>query len=209
MAVYTDFYKLLDILKERGNKFDTKTLKLLPYAQLDLAAIGNAGVCRCSPNLVIKEKNNRRKPYSLLKEEDRAYLLKAGMLNDMLEEQAATGLPSWGSLGAVAQLWFKLDCLHTHLDSPEYRLTEVIALLQRSISSELLPSQVALSLKSEFQSLLLRKTKVPDALLRTSCEQCSNVVYGFIPPNEVIICDQGLLADYSCTASCFRAIHEY
>jgi len=211
---YTDFYTVLAELKSKEAKFDSKTLKKLSYYQLNLASIGNAGPCRCSPSLVIKEKANRRKPYSVaeveLEENEKEYLERTGMLGDVLEDRAKSlNLLKWDDLTILGKLWFKLCCLNIHLDSPTQRLTEVIEFLKICAEGNLLPTQVALSLKTEFQSILLRQSKLSDDVIRNSCEQCANVIYGFLPAEEAMICDNKLLYDYSCSSYCFRPINEH
>ena len=211
---YVDFYTILAELKDKDAKFDGKTLKKLPYSQLDLAAIGNAGQCRCSPSLVIKEKAARRKPYAVveieLEEQEREYLERTGMLSDVMDDRVMA-LPhlKWEELSYLAKLWFKLNCLNIHLDAPTQRLTEVVDLLTECRRADILPSQIVTSLRTEFNSVILRQGKLSDEVIRSICEQCANVVYGFLEAEEAMICDQKLLADYSCSCYCFRAIHEY
>lgn len=211
---YVDFYTILAELKSKDAKFDGKALKKLSYSQLDLAAIGNAGPCRCSPSLVIKEKATRRKPYSVveieLTEDEREYLEQTGMFGDVMDDRVHA-LPhlKWEELSTLGKLWFKLNCLTIHLDAPTQRLTEVIELLKDCGQENILPEQIILSLRTEFHSVLLRQGKLTDDVIRSICEQCANVVYGFLEPEEAMICDQKLLADYSCSCYCFRAINEY
>lgn len=207
--MYVDFYELLEKLKVAGRKFDTKALKQLAYTQLDLAAIGNAGCCKCSPSLVTKEKALRRKAYAVQDENGRAFLERAGMLADALQDASnAKGHPTIRTLGVLEHLWYKLTCLATHSDAPSTRLVEVVNLLQLAIDRELLPNQVALSLKAEFQSIILRQSKISDELIRGSCDQCAGVVRSFLTPSGVAVCEGRVLADYSCSSFCFRDANE-
>jgi len=186
MFPYTDFYSVLEELKANGKKFDGKALKRLDISQLDLACIGNAGVCRCSVSLVQKEKTSRL----------------TFTQSDILNQP-----PNWNKLSVLSKIWFKLTCLITHTDNPSKRITEVISLFQQANTQHLLSPEVALSLKAEFQAILQRP-KVADATLRSACDLAASVVFKFVPPEEVAICDQKLLSDYSCSSFCFRTPNE-
>ena len=206
---YQPFYTLLNQLKEEKKKFDSKTLKRLKYDELNLAAMGNAGECRCSIDEVIQEKSKRRTKYVASKFLNRDVLEDLGMLDDILADRIKiSNTPTWDSLSVVAKLWFKLSCLEMHTDYPGPRIEEVILLFQECLKQEKppMPWQIAKNFQTEFQSIYLRLNKLPDEVIRDCCTQCANVLYGFITGDEIEICDAMSLKDYSCSSGCFFPI---
>jgi len=206
---YSPFYSLLRQLKEGDKKFDSKQLKKLEYGDLDLAAMGNAGSCRCPVEMVIEEKRKRRVKYVSSKSLNRELLNELGMLDDVLADRIKLSeFPTWDSLSIVAKLWFKLSCLEMHTDYPGPRIEEVIFLFQECLKEvhPPLPFQIAKNFQTEFQSIYLRLGKLPDEVIRDCCTQCANVIYGFIDGDELEICDNMALKDYSCSGGCFFPI---
>src|SRR5271155_955187 len=63
-----DFYDLRSDLIEQDKKFDEVTLRLLPYHQLHLAAMGNAGDAACIPKVIHEEKARRRERFLAMDE---------------------------------------------------------------------------------------------------------------------------------------------
>ena len=209
MGPYEDFYSLLAKLKEKNQKFDSRTLKKLTYNQLDLAAIGNAGTSKCSPTLVSKEKSLRRQEY-LLKDSidsDRDYLESIGMLEEVMEERNKIG-PMWEDLSTILKLWFKLNCLETHLDSPNIRITEVLKLLKECESEGSLPHQLVATYVTEFQSILLLSHKLNEDTIRNVCNQCSYAIKEFLNLEDSNISNNKIISNYSCSSYCFRSINE-
>lgn len=197
-----EFYELLDELKSKGSKFSPSTLRLLSYDQLVLAAMGNAGPARCSVEDVVNEKQERRtvllgmpkKKLERLKLDDQM----AGDLQDDLV-MIERSVPSWKNLSVVAKLYFKLTCLENHPHDAFFRLSEVVNLCKEA--HEVLPQQLAFSLKIEFQSAVLSKPS--DEWIRDASTKASNILYGFVNGSEVDIVDKLELRDYVCTAGCF------
>lgn len=206
---YIPFYTLLEQLKRDQKKFDSKSLKKLKYTELNLAAMGNAGVCRCTIEEMVQEKMRRRAKYATTKFLDRETLKDLGMLDDVLADRIKlSNIPTWDRLSIVAKLWFKLSCLEMHTDYPGPRLEEVILLFQECLKQDNppLPFQIAKNFQTEFQSIYLRMNKLPDEVIRDCCTQCANVLYGFITGDEIEICDTMSLKDYSCSGGCFYPI---
>ena len=212
MDSYEDFYILLAKIKEKGQKFDGKTLKRLPYHQLDLAAIGNAGSCRCSSSLVHKEKMLRRHNFVSKPsiEDDRSHLEQIGMLDNVLDDRShSIGLPRWQELSNPLKLWFKLCCIEIHLDSPNVRIAEAISLFKKCANEGSVPHQLAMMYTSEFQSILLMSHKLTDETIRNACNQATYTLKEFLSSEDMEIADNKTLDDYSCSSYCFRTINEY
>ena len=207
--LYTPFYLLLEQLKKEDKRIEAKHLKKLKYTELDLAAMGNAGKCRCSMDEVIQEKTKRRAKYQTVKMLNREALNELGMLDDVLLDRIkVSDIPTWDSLSIISKLWFKLSCLEMHTDHPGPRIEEVILLFQECLKQEhpQLPFLIAKNFQTEFQSIYLRLSRLPDEVLRDCCTQCANVIYGFITGDEIEICDNMALKDYSCSSGCFYPI---
>lgn len=201
-ATQRDFYELLAELKAKGTRFTPKHLKLLPYEQLLFPATGVAGVCRCSIEDVVNEKQERRAllidlPQEQIDRMDLPILLQEDLSNDKIK--LSRTIPSWSDLSVISKLYFKLTCLETHPNDPTQRISEIVALCKESESH--LPQQLAFSLKLEFQSSLLSKPSYD--WIRDTSTKVSNILYGFIPGNEIEIVDKLELRDYVCTAGCF------
>ncbi len=202
IATSTDFYELLAKLKAKKQKFTPKTLKLLPYEQLVLAAMGNAGRCRCSLEDVTNEKQERRALLLGLPQEKIEEMgLELHLIGDILEDRLtlAHTVPAWSELSVISKLYFKLTCLETHPYDALQRISEVVALCKEA--DQALPQQLAFSLKIEFQSSLLSKPS--DDWIRDTSTKACNLVYGFIPGSEIELVDKLELRDYVCTAGCF------
>ena len=206
---YTPFYTLLRQLKLEQKTFEEKSLKKLKYSDLNLAAIGNAGPARCSIEEVSQEKSRRRLRYVTAKTIQRGILNESGMLDDVLADRIKVSeIPTWDSLSTLAKLWFKLSCLEMHTDHPSTRIKDILLLFQECLKQEQpqLPFQTAKNFQTEFQSIQLRLATLPDVVIRDCCTQCSNVIYGFITGDEIEICDNMALKDYSCSGGCFYPI---
>lgn len=197
-----DFYELLAELKVKGEPFSAQTLRELPYDQLILAAMGNAGVCRCSVEDVIQEKQERRVPFLGMTQEKLEQLkLNDQLISDIQDDQILCSrvIPSWRDLSVVGKLYFKLTCLESHPYDAFLRMSEVVALCQET--STTLPQQLASSLKLEFQSAILSKPSAE--WVKNASSKASNLLYGFITGPEIEIANRLELRDYVCTAGCF------
>ena len=199
-----DFYRILADLKRTDKTFGPESLKVLSYDQLILASSGNAGVCRCPLEDVVHEKHSRRAPYlgltaTALNELD----LDVQMHSDILDARMAVtrSVPAWSDLSDVAKLYFKLVCLEAHPSDPLKRVNEVVNLFREVGEASLVPSQLAFSLRLEFQSALLSKPS--DDWLRDTALKASNLFYGFVTGPEIDLVDRLELRDYVCTAGCF------
>jgi hypothetical protein len=200
---YRDFYDVLTDLKAKGRPFDPASLRLLAYDQLILAAMGNAGACRCPIEDVINEKQERRALLlGLPQDKLETMKLEDQLYGDLLEDriQITRSVPAWGDLSAVSRLYFKLTCLELHPHDAFRRINEAINLFKEAGESGI-PSQLAFSLRLEFQSALLSKPS--DDWVRDAATKASNLLYGFVTGPEVDIVDKLELRDYICTAGCF------
>lgn len=56
---YKPFYEVREELIDKGKRFDTESLKLISFRDLNMACIGNAGKAACSFELVEDEKKRR------------------------------------------------------------------------------------------------------------------------------------------------------
>ena len=202
-----DFYDVLADLKKRSGHFDAKSLQELPYDQLILAASGNAGVCRCSLEDVINEKQERRavllampkKRFERIKLDN---LIAADLQEDRIVIDRTA--PSWHEMSSVAKLYFKLSCLENHPYDAFARLTEVVNLLREAEGA--LPQQLAFSIRLEFQSALLSKPS--EDWVKDTATKTSNMLYGFVTGPEIEIVDRLELRDYVCTQGCFYPLSE-
>ena len=59
MKVYEPFYEIREELIAKGKRFDTESLRLISFRDLNMACIGNAGKAACSCELVEDEKKRR------------------------------------------------------------------------------------------------------------------------------------------------------
>ena len=196
------FYELLAELKSKGARFSAKTLRELPYDQLLLAAMGNAGVCRCSVEDVTQEKQERRALFLGMPQEKFAQMkLEDQLASDIQDDRIACtrAIPSWRDLSVAAKLYFKLTCLEAHPHDAFLRMSEVVALCREASPS--LPQQLAFSLKLEFQSAVLSKPSTE--WVKEASTKASNLLHGFITGPEIDTVDRLELRDYVCTAGCF------
>lgn len=197
-----EFYELLAELKTKGERFSSKTLQELPYDQLILAAMGNAGSCRCSIQDVTQEKQERRALFlGMPQDKFEQMKLEDQLVSDLQDDRIiySHSVPSWKNLSVVAKLYFKLTCLETHPHDAFLRMSEVVVLCRDA--SATLPQQLAFSLKLEFQSAILSKPSTE--WVKDAATKATNLLYGFITGPEMDIVDRLELRDYVCTAGCF------
>lgn len=199
---YEDFYDVLAELKKTQSIFKPANLQRLPYDQLILAAMGNAGSCRCSVEDVIAEKQERRAIVLSHPNRDTFKLddnLMSNLQNDLL--QINTKIASWKNLSIPSKIYFKLICLENHSHDAFKRLSEVVELFKEAEETCALPQQIASSLRLEFQSALLSKSS--EIWVRDAATKVSNILYGFITNPEIETIDSLELKDYQCSAGCF------
>jgi len=203
-----DFYDLRSELIEDSKKFDEVSLRRLPYHQLHLTCIGNAGDAACSPELVQQEKARRRERFIAMEEEEfkacERYLRTEEIYDDVVFAISSKLAVRWGDLNDRQKAWAKLNCLHNHIDNPHPRMGEVILLL-RKCSTTSLPTDVCLHYMSKLRGLMsVYPGKLGDEFFRSQIEDIRDNVRDFLPDEERIICDKEQVADFQCTSDCFR-----
>ncbi len=203
-----DFYDLRSDLIERDKKFDEISLHLLPYHQLHLCAIGNAGVAACSPELIQQEKARRRERFLAMDEKElkacERYLRAEEMYDDVLFVLGLKLAPCWDKLSDRQKAWAKLNCLYNHIDDPQHRMGEVLLLL-RKCSTTSLPTDVCQHYTGKLRGLMaVYPTGVTDEFFRTQIEDIRDNIRDFLPDEERGIVDKEQIADFQCTSDCFR-----
>src|SRR5208337_4531972 len=106
-----DFYDLRSELIEDSKKFDEVSLRRLPYHQLHLTCIGNAGDAACSPELVQQEKARRRERFIAMEEEEfkacERYLRTEEIYDDVVFAISSKLAVRWGDLNDRQKAWAK------------------------------------------------------------------------------------------------------
>jgi len=203
-----DFYDLRSDLIEQNRQFDEVSLRLLPYHQLHLCAIGNAGDAACSLDLIQREKSSRRERFIAMDEAElktcERYLKAEEMYDDVVLVRGSKLAPHWGELNDRQQAWAKLSCLYNHVDDPQTRMGEALLLLRRC-STTSLPNDVCLHYIGKLKGLMaVYPGKLPDEFFRAQIEDVRDNIRDFLPDEELGVCDKGQIADYQCTSDCFR-----
>jgi len=204
-----DFYDLRSDLIEQDKQFDDTSLPLLPYHQLHLAAMGNAGDAACLPRLIHKEKARRRERFIAMDETElkacERYLRAEEMYDDVVLVIGSKLAPRWGELSDPQKLWAKLNCLYNHLDDPQQRMGEALLLLRKCSTTSYLPTDVCQHYMQKMRGLMATYPgKITDPFFRAQIEDIRDNVRNFLPEAERSICDKEQIADYQCTQDCFR-----
>ena len=203
-----DFYDLRSELIEDSKKFDESVLRLLPYHQLHLTCIGNAGDAACDPELVQREKARRRERFIAMDEDEfracERYLRAEEMYDDVILAVCSKSAPHWADLNDRQQAWAKLNCLYNHIDDPHPRIGEAILLL-RKCSTTSLPTDVCHHYSGKLRSLIsVYPGKLGNDFFRSQIEDIRDNVRDFLPDEERVVCDREQIADFQCTSDCFR-----
>jgi hypothetical protein len=208
-----DFAELRRELIEQGKKFDERTLKAVPYFQLHLCCIGNAGAAACLPRMVQAEKANRRERFLSLQpeefEEASTYLKIEQMYDDVVYALAYRTAPKWSSLSLRQKLWAKLTCLYNHVNDPTPRLSEAIALFDHCAQNPEsgLPSDVCMIYGSKLRGMAsVFPGKISDDLFRSKLVEIATNLLEFLPQEEQQVVSKEQLQDFSCTSDCFRVM---
>ena len=201
-----EFVDLCRELVEQGKKFDKQTLAHIPYAQLLLCCIGNAGKAACSIQLVQQEKKNRRERFLNMElEEFKAvenYLKIEQMYDDVLYAISHRNAVKWETLSECQKIWAKLTCLYTHVDNPTYRIEELIEMFKKC---ETIPSDVCKNYAFKLQSLgAVAKLKPPSESFRRKIIEMAETLLGFMSIAERTAMESEQIQEFSCTSDCFR-----
>jgi len=204
-----DFYDLRSDLIEQDKTFDGASLRLLPYHQLHLAAMGNAGDAVCPLILVQQEKARRRERFLAMDEAElkacERYLRAEEMYDDVILVIGSKLAPRWGELSDPQKLWAKLNCLYNHLDDPQQRMGEALLLLRKCSTTSNLPTDVCQHYMGRLRGLMATYPgSLSDDFFRSQIEDIRDNVRDFLPDEERLICDREQVADFQCTSDCFR-----
>ncbi len=204
-----DFYDLRSDLIEQDKTFDGVSLRLLPYHQLHLAAMGNAGAAAC-PTILIQQEKARRRERFLAKDEAELkacerYLRAEEMYDDVILVIGSKLAPRWGELSDPQKLWAKLNCLYNHLDDPQQRLGEALLLLRKCSTTSNLPTDVCQHYLSRLKGLMATYPgQVSNDFFRTQIEDTRDNIRDFLSDDERGVCDKQQIADFQCSSDCFR-----
>lgn len=204
-----DFYRVREQLLRDNTQFDAAILRVIPYSQLSLCSIGNAGAARCSLDLVREEKQARRRRFEEMSPDRlhqvKRYIQSEGMFTDIHRTTTLRSCPTWDDLTLMQKLWHTLTCIHHHSDNPRERLLRAERLFFRAGNEDRLPLTAAHQFVDRMGQLLNQ----PPAPGRG--KNFSFIVAGYaeeimqrMPTAERTICARELVRDYRCTSDCFQ-----
>lgn len=194
-----DFYTLLAQVKQAGRKFNAQDLQLLSYEQLPLAAMGNAGTCRCSLADVIHERQARRVQIVVAGGLDWSKPAPPSLTEDIAQDQEAVNadIPRWDDLSTLAKLSFKLSCLESHPHHAEKRLGEAILLIDKSPEYHISLAPLKLALQRYL-------TNPSDDDMQKACARATASIYDLLSDAEQTLVLRFELRDYRCCMGCFQ-----
>ena len=202
-------------LASGGLCFTEEALRSIPYSQLHLCCIGSAGAAACSPSLVAMEKQRRLGRYLALAPDElgraEKWLGAEGMLNDVVAEVSHRSVPSWDSLKARQKVVAKLLCIYNHVDGPERRVLDAVALIKKCPGDGISP-EVCSSLCSKLTSLMKRylspavepKKRIGDSEFREGIWKAMETILDLLPAEEQALLASERIRDFSCSSDCFR-----
>lgn len=205
-----DFYRLRDELVRDKKKFTRSTLRLIPYDQLVLAAIGNAGAAACPLKLVQEEKQARRERFLDMEMSELAacsnHLKMERMYDDVMQDIRTRNAPYWDELPTLHKAWAKLVCIYNHLDDPHSRMTDGIILLRRAITEGKLSQDLGMSMCSRLKTVSdLYPRKIRADLFRSKVLDVASKISTLIPPTDGrLVVEDEQIRDFTCTSDCFR-----
>jgi hypothetical protein len=203
-----DFYAVRDTLVKSKQKFTADNLHLVPYDQLALCCIGNAGAAACSQKAVQQEQEQRRERFLHMQPEELAesenYLKMERMYDDVIYAIAYRNAPTWESLNDRQKACAKLVCIANHIDNPHPRLKECLALL-RKCSTTSLPTDAAMAYMMALKALQgVYPGRMSDETFRNKIAEILDNLMVFLPDEELPPLDKEELQGFSCTSDCFR-----
>ena len=208
-----DFADLRRELIEQGRKFDENTLRAVPYSQLNLCCIGNAGSAACSLELVQQEKASRRERFLSMESDEfkeAEYFLKIErMYDDVMFALTNRTASQWNGLTDCQKLWTKLTCLYNHVDNPTQRMQEALALFAKCANDPTsgLPSDVCSIYASKLRGMTsVYPGRVSDDAFREKIGEMAETLLEFMPVSSRQVLEKEQLQGYSCTSDCFRII---
>ncbi len=208
-----DFSDLRRELIEQGKKFTEQTLAAIPYSQLHLCCIGNAGVASCLPRLIQQEKMNRRERFlNMEPDEFKAsvtYLKIEQMYDDVMYAISRRNAPQWSTLSDRQKLWVKLTCLYNHIDNPTPRIDEVVAMFAKCAADPIggLPVDVCRVYSAKLKGMAsVYPGKVTNEVFREKVGEIAETLLEFMPSEERQMLEKEQLQDFICTSDCFRVL---
>lgn len=205
------FSELRQELTEKGKKFDETTLKQVPYSELHLCCIGNAGDAACLPQLVQQEKRNRRERFLSMEPEEfkeaETFLKIEQMHADVVYAIAIRTAPKWADLSLSQKLWAKLTCLYNHIDNPGDRMTDVLNLFAQCAAdpNSGLPVDVCTAYASKLRGMAsVYPGRVSDDTFRAKTGEIAETLLEFMLTEERQTLEKEQIQDFSCTSDCFR-----
>lgn len=210
-APLQDFHLLRDQLVKRDEKFTPSILLQVPYEQLILCCTGEAGTAICDAELVINERQARRRRFLNMETDELAaawnFLVVNQMEEDVRYDQTYRTAPRWKDLTSRQQVWAKLNCIYNHINDPGPRLKEAILLLRGCAVDHDLPPEVAKSYMPRLRGLLtVYPSKISDILFRTKILEIAENIFDFLPPEEALILQREEIQGYSCSSDCYRVL---
>jgi len=204
-----DFNDLREKLLREGRGFTDRDLCLVPYSQLSLCAMANAGTAACDIALVRAEKKARRHRFVEMSPdafaEVRRYLHANGLYTDVVRDRERRRAPAWESLSILQKTWFIMTCLNNHVDAPGERLREIENLLFMAGDAGLMPIQKASLFVDLIAQLVTGYPHAVDAeMFRAYISGQAEELMQFMPETERETCANEILSNYSCTSDCFQ-----
>jgi len=206
-----DFHETRDRLIAEKKHFDPISLMSVPYGQLYLCCISNAGKAMCNKNFVTNERRNRRARFLSMDEvaiaECTGMLHTERMYDDVKyrRESSFTAPSKWDDCSDRQQAWFKLNCVVNHTDQPMGRLADTIDLLKQAAFAHDLPNDVVFSMIARIRAAASAlHNGITDPQFRERLIVICNSIYYFLPENERLFVSKEELADYTCTSNCYR-----
>lgn len=212
-STHQDFSDVRRRLIEQRKQFDRTTLQLIPYYQLHLCCIGNAGPAMCSLQLVQQEKTNRRERFLNMELEEfkeaETFLKIEQMYDDVMLALVSRTTAQWDSLNDYQKLWTKLTCLYNHADNPGQRMQETLALFAQCANNPAsgLPSDVCTIYASKLRGLAsVYPGKVSDDIFRNKVGEMAETLLEFMPNEGRQVLEKEQFQGFSCTSDCFQVL---
>jgi hypothetical protein len=208
-----DFAGLRRELIEQGLTFDEVSLHSIPYSQLHLCCIGNAGEAMCAPELVQGEKASRRERFLNMETDDfkeaETYLKIEQMYDDVIFAISNRMVVPYSTLSDCQKLWVRLTCLYNHVDNPDARIQDAIALFRQCAANPhgKLPTDVCSVYAGKLKGLAtVYPGRISDDTFREKVGEMAETVLQFMTEAERQLVEKEQLQDFSCTSDCFKIL---
>lgn len=210
-AEQKDFYQVREELLAAGKKFDSESLRHVPYDQLSLCLTAVAGTTMCGLTFVQEEKTARRERFLTMDDAEfqsmKNFLHIERMWDDVAHERLYRILPHWMDLSDRQQLWLKLNCIYNHIDNPQRRGGEALILIKFCAVSGSIPLEVCPQLTDRLRDLLsIYPARIEDITFRDRISSLADIIIQFLPSEERSVVENEEIRGYSCTSDCYRVI---